>query len=397
MSGLGARGGQLRVLILGWGFDPERQGGIARFCIQIARGLAAVGVDTELWGLLAAGTARERAERAALEALGIRTRLVPRGATAAGTTLRALYAAVARTRRGRHDVVSVHGALADICGLAIKVTGRSQVIRTVHSEYESYKRPALGRLVDSAYARWADGEIGVSTRITAAINQRRQRVQAPIEAKFIPPIPDLGVKERYRSLTQGEARARLNIPPNQFVIGSVGRLTPQKGFDTLIEATALLNTQGKPAHVYLLGEGPLDSALRGMIARTGLGERINLLAPSGDIDVFLRALDVYVSASRWEGMSLSVLEAALVGLPVIATEVSGTDDIARLLSVQLLRCPPDDPVAVAEQIELVRATPAGSDLFMRTPADAACFEPATVAEAYLQYFASLRHAEALSF
>src|SRR5262249_34424095 len=157
----------MRVILLSWGFDPERQGGIARFCNQLAESLQRLGIQTEVIGLLRQDTARERHERERLEAQGVHTELAPSYGDhpiAAGRIARWLLGTI---HKDSQTYVSVHGALAELCSLMIKMSSRRlKVVRTVHSEREWYKRPRFGKAVDLLSAVLLDGEIGVSTSIT---------------------------------------------------------------------------------------------------------------------------------------------------------------------------------------------------------------------------------------
>ncbi len=384
------------ILILGWGFDPQRQGGIARFCNELAVGLQRLGLGVEVWGLLGQGTAREHAERQRLHALGIPTRVVPPYRGEAQTTLTAALMIAQHVHQHRFGYVSVHGVLAELCGLFIRARSRVPVVRTVHSEREWYKRPRLGTLVDQVYARWGAGEIGVSTRITATINARRARAELPHRARYIPPIGNYALIKQAASITQSDARTRLNIPQHAYVIGSVGRWTPQKGYDVLINAVARLRDVGTDLQVYMVGDGPLEAQLRQQIAQLQLANRVQLLPPRADIEQFLRALDLFVSSSRWEGMSLSVQEAALCGLPVVCTDVSGTNDLMRLFGDQLHVCPPDDSVALARQILQAKQETGNkeqgtknrelSDFSIFRSSNFTIWTPEVIAQAYLDYF-----------
>lgn len=377
------------ILILGWGFDSQRQGGVARFCNELAVGLQRLGVGIEVWGLLGQGTAREHAERQRLHASGVPTRVVPPYRAEAQTTLTAALMTAKHVRRQQFRYVSVHGALAELCGLLIQATSRVPVVRTVHSEREWYKRSRLGMLVDRAYAHWGVGEIGVSTCITTTINARRAHAGSPHLARYIPPIGNYALIEQAATITQADARARFGIQQHAYVVGSVGRWTPQKGYDVLIDAVALLRAAGIDLQVYIVGKGPLEAQLRQQIAQLQLVDRVQLLPPSADIDQFLRALDLFVSSSRWEGMSLSVQEAALCRLPVVCTNVSGTDDLLRLFGDQLHVCPPDDPTALAGQILQAKQETKNKQLPTLStfqPTNTITWTPEVIAQAYLDYF-----------
>src|SRR5262249_5119025 len=137
--------------------------------------------------------------------------------------------------------VSVHGALAELCSLMIKMSSRRlKVVRTVHSERGRYKGPPFGKAVDLFSAVLPDRESGVSTSISSRINTRRRQLRRSALARFIPPITSHSVLEQFGRLTATQARAIFNMPGDGYIIGSVGRCTPQKGFDTLIGAVSLL-------------------------------------------------------------------------------------------------------------------------------------------------------------
>jgi glycosyltransferase involved in cell wall biosynthesis len=378
----------MRVILVTWGFDPERQGGIARFGIEIAERLRQLDIATELVGLLRQDTAREAQERARLEALGIPTALAPRYGQHPVAAWRIARWLLGTIKPGARTYVSVHGALAELCALMMRSSRGLRLVRTVHSEREWYKRPRLGALVDWLSARWLDGEIGVSTRIADGIDARRRRVRGAMPARFIPPITSDAVVAQFAGLSAAEARARFGLAPDRYTLGSVGRFTPQKGFDTLVDALALARPDLGQFQVGLLGEGPLESDLRGRIARAGLDNTVRLISPQANVGTFLRALDLYVSSSRWEGLSLSVLEACMCGLPAVSTEVSGTADIQRLLGVELLTCPPNraDQLAQALRRAARERAPGHGQI---TKPDSILLHPDAVAREYAAYFAQL--------
>jgi len=379
----------MRVILLSWGFDPERQGGIARCCNQLAESLQRLGIQTEVIGLLRQDTARERHEREWLEAQGVRTELAPSygdGPIAAGRIARWLLSTIDKDAQ---TYVSVNGALAELCGLMMKMSSwQLKVVRTVHSEREWYKRPRIGKVVDLLSAVLLDGEIGVSTSITSQINARRQQLHRMALARFIPPITSRSVLEQFGGLTATQARAMFDMPADGYIIGSVGRCTPQKGFDTLIGAISLLKHEMSNLHLAILGDGPLEGELRRQITREQLADTIQILPPRAAVGTFLRALDLYVSASRWEGLSLSVLESCMCGVPTVCTDVSGTADIRRMLGVELATCQPDRSDQLAEAI--VRAAKRDTAIRSRIAnPDTILLKPQAVAQEYIRYFAAI--------
>lgn len=129
----------------------------------------------------------------------------------------------------------------------------------------------------------------------------------------------------------------------------VGRLAPEKGLDILIAAWPLVLAEQPRARLVLIGEGPERPALEAQIHRLGLVASVELPGSSPDPTPLLRQSDLFVLPSREEGMSLALLEAMALGLPVVATAIPGN---LRLLSDPPLGhlSPPDDPPALARAL-----------------------------------------------
>jgi glycosyltransferase involved in cell wall biosynthesis len=146
---------------------------------------------------------------------------------------------------------------------------------------------------------------------------------------------------------RGRLREEWDVHPTDVVIGTVGRLHRQKGFDVLIRACARLVSGPVRFKVVIAGGGPEAAALRAQAKEANLpviflGERL-------DVPAVLSAFDVYVQASRYEGMSNALLEAMAAGLPCAATAVDGTLDFARD-GENLILVRPDDHLALAVAI-----------------------------------------------
>lgn len=105
------------------------------------------------------------------------------------------------------------------------------------------------------------------------------------------------------------------------LIGSVGRLELQKGYDLLVEAAQKVIATRPDVRFAIAGEGPLRSALEERICELGLKERFHLCGFRSDVATFLEAVDVFVCASRYEGGPMTVAEALLKNKPVVSTAV----------------------------------------------------------------------------
>ena len=131
------------------------------------------------------------------------------------------------------------------------------------------------------------------------------------------------------------------------LIGTIARHDPIKGLDVLIDAMALL----PEVRLVLIGSGPETGALRSRCDRLGVSDRVEFRDVPWDEQAadHLASFDLFVLPSRDEGFPVTIMEAMLAGIPVVATDVGSVresvDDGATGLVV-----PPDDPAALAEAI-----------------------------------------------
>ena len=118
-------------------------------------------------------------------------------------------------------------------------------------------------------------------------------------------------------------RNELGLAPDSFVIGTVARLAKQKRIDRLIDVMKLLPTD---LSCVIAGDGAQRARLEEMARSAGVSDRIRFVGERSDTGDILNALDVFVVASDKEGLSNAMLEAMAMGLPVVSTPVSGSED-----------------------------------------------------------------------
>jgi GalNAc-alpha-(1->4)-GalNAc-alpha-(1->3)-diNAcBac-PP-undecaprenol alpha-1,4-N-acetyl-D-galactosaminyltransferase len=151
----------------------------------------------------------------------------------------------------------------------------------------------------------------------------------------VPPAPDS------TSARQAELAAS-----TQFL--AVGRLTWQKGYDILIKAFAMLPDDLTHWRLTILGDGPLLDELQNLAKEEMVAPRIHWAGVQADPFTYYRAGEIFVLASRHEGMPNVVLEAASVGLPVIVTDAcAGALDVI-VNDASGLVVPSEDPAAMAD-------------------------------------------------
>ena len=115
----------------------------------------------------------------------------------------------------------------------------------------------------------------------------------------------------------------VNLSAEDFVVGTVGALSPRKNQQLLIRAASKIPN----IRVLIAGTGPLRDELKHLISELGLENKVFLLGERSDIPQFVQSLDLFVLPSRMEGTSLAILEAMAARKPVVATDVGGTREL----------------------------------------------------------------------
>jgi glycosyltransferase involved in cell wall biosynthesis len=157
--------------------------------------------------------------------------------------------------------------------------------------------------------------------VVATPAMRDVLVQAGVAADRIHLIP-YGLIPPDVPLTRSKAREHLGLPDDAFVVGSVGRLSPDKGFDSLIEAVAMLADPRNSLRLVIAGDGPERSRLVSL-GQARLGDRFCSLGWLEHLDNLYAAADVFALASQEEGFGLVFVEAAFHGVPAVGIDVGG--------------------------------------------------------------------------
>jgi glycosyltransferase involved in cell wall biosynthesis len=137
------------------------------------------------------------------------------------------------------------------------------------------------------------------------------------------------------------------------VIGTVARLSPEKGLPYLLDAFATLRRRlGRRVVLRVAGDGPERSRLEAQIVRLGLSGAVKMFGwvEHEALPAFLRGLDVFAVPSTWEGFGVAAAEASACGLPIVSTDVHGLPDVVRH-NVTGLLVPSKDANALAAALE----------------------------------------------
>jgi glycosyltransferase involved in cell wall biosynthesis len=147
-----------------------------------------------------------------------------------------------------------------------------------------------------------------------------------------------------------QLKARLGCQPGHRVIGAVGRIDDNKNFDMLVRTFATLAPKWPDLQLAIIGDGPARSRLVATVARLKLSDRVALPGAIVGASALFAAFDVACLTSRQEGFPNVLMEAAMAGVPVVATRCGGTPEVVEP-GVTGFLVPSEDTSDMAEKID----------------------------------------------
>jgi glycosyltransferase involved in cell wall biosynthesis len=238
------------------------------------------------------------------------------------------------------DVVHTHGYKADIYTYIALRQLTVPVVSTCHGWIDSNRWLKLYGGIDRWMLRRFAAVVAVSDDVAkrlldsgvaqGKIHEIRNGIDLRPFTNAVPSLPD-------------------SSDPTLFFVGQISRLSHEKGVDIFIRAAALVLRSVPEARFFIAGEGPDRAELETLIAELGVGQSVVLLGRQRDMPGFYASLDLMVSSSRQEGLSMAVLESLASSLPTIATAV-GEVPTAIEDGVTGLLTPVEDQEALATAI-----------------------------------------------
>jgi len=255
----------------------------------------------------------------------------------------AFFRLVGLLRRGRFDLVHSHLFRADLYGsLASRLFPNLGLINSVHNPEDFYARPAVARLARLA-ARRQQRTIVISRAVADHLARHLRLPESRMSLIYY------GLKPKLR---QGlDLRQEYGIPPRAPLIGTIGRLSRQKGHLHLLRAMALVRDRLPQARLLLVGHDDqgLRPRLEEEVERLGLGGRVILTGFRDEVPDIMAALDLFCLPSLWEGFGLVLLEAMAEARPVVASRVGSIPEVVLEGETGLL-VPPGDEAALASAL-----------------------------------------------
>jgi len=256
-------------------------------------------------------------------------------------------------RNEKFDLIHTHLTYANIIGCLSGHYTNIPVVVTIHSTSRDNRRLLaflIAQLEVLAFRYFARRIIAVGYTVAEAYKNRLGGRVVDVIPNGIPiskPLPD-EIKMKLRQ----EFSKDISRP----VIITVGRFVKVKGYDDLIEAFSLLKDRNPRPVLVMIGSGRLLNRIKKKISDLNLDESVNCLGERNDVSQLLACGDIYVNSSHREGLPLTILEAMMAGLPIVATAVG---DSPRVVVEEIgLIVPPHEPDRLAQSIGHLLDAPA---------------------------------------
>jgi glycosyltransferase involved in cell wall biosynthesis len=219
-----------------------------------------------------------------------------------------------------------HDYKTNLLGLLLNRRHPMALVSTAHGWVTQTRRTPLYYAIDRLCLRRYQHVMTVAPDLHAAV---RALGVPPARCTLIPNGVDSKEFRRRVPPAHAALRRQRGTPPGRRVIGAVGRLHPEKHFESLIEATAALQRGGLDVELWIAGDGPERARLQQLIHRLGVSDRVVLLGTVEDIAALYEAADVFALSSVREALPNALLEAMAMELPVVAAAVGGVPSVIR--------------------------------------------------------------------
>lgn len=268
-------------------------------------------------------------------------------------TLRIIWQTYRQLRAHSIDIVNSQGGRADFhIRIAAKLAKVNGIISTVAMLVEGYDVTPFKRAIYVVMDRWTERFVGRFIVVSEALRKSlisNHRIQ---HDKIVTIYNGVELKE-YQPSDSGESfpklREEYKIEDGMFLIGAVGRLVWQKGFEYLIQAAKEISSCSPKVKMLIVGDGPLRGELHELASNLGVGDKVIFTGFRDDIKEVLSSIDLLVVSSLLEGFPMVTLEAMAMAKPIVATNING---IIEQISdgEEGLLVPPKNPEALAAAV-----------------------------------------------
>lgn len=259
------------------------------------------------------------------------------------------------------DICHSHLLKADamVAGAALLLGARRKLVSGKHNDERALLNPVVSR-VHGLIGRVPARTVVLSDHVGRFVEEHG-RVPRKRQSRVYYGLDPTPFEEARASVDRAAVRGEFGFDADAVVFICVARFAPQKAHEILIQATARAHAEDRRVRLLLVGDDPFgDGRQRAEAAADDLGLResgvVHFAGIRRDVPRLMAASDVFVMASRWEGLGLVFLEAMATGLPVLSTKVSAIPEVVIDGETGLL-VPPDDAEAMGEMMVRLASGP----------------------------------------
>ncbi len=260
--------------------------------------------------------------------------------------LMALWELICLLKHNKYDIIHTHNSKAGFTGrLAAKLAGVPIIVHTIHGfsfhDFEKPQRQKLFIFLEKFAAHFADKLITVSE----PLKNWGLRLGIGRLAQYITIYDGIEIEKFKADFDLEKKRMEFGIKPGELVVGIVSKLWEGKGLEDILKASQNVVSVVPNVKFMFVGEGHLRKKLENMNQELGLSAYVIFTGFRTDIPQINAIFDLAVLASLFEGLGRVLLEAMVLGKPVIATRVGGIVDVVDDGKNGIL-IPPGDHVAL---------------------------------------------------
>jgi glycosyltransferase involved in cell wall biosynthesis len=238
---------------------------------------------------------------------------------------------VALLREFKPDVVHTHSAKGGILGRAAASRLRvSAIVHTVHGAPLYPQQSIVLRAFSLRCERWAANRCDMLVSVADAMTELCVAYGIAPRDKFVTIHSGLEVEPLLAAAAERErVRAELGYRPEDVVVGKIARLFELKGHEYLLQAAPTIISAQPNVKFLLIGDGILRAKLEARVAALGLADRfrfLGLVAPER-IPELIAAMDMVMHVSLREGLARALVQALIVGRPVISYDIDGAREV----------------------------------------------------------------------
>ncbi|WP_297213917.1 glycosyltransferase [Thermodesulfovibrio sp.] len=245
-------------------------------------------------------------------------------------------------------IVRTHQYHANFYGrIAAKISKVPCIVASIHNVYTRDKK-FHRRFINRLLAKITDKIIAVSEEVKKDILKYDKIPEDKIKVIYNGIDPDIFSNNFDKDTIKKSLGIDLKAP----VIGTVGRLTMQKGQIYLLEAIAKIKGRFPYIKVLIVGDGPLMEEFKKYVKSTGISENVIFTGSRRDVPALLSIMDIFVFPSLWEGLPNALIESMAAGKAIIASDLKPIREILNSEGECIL-VQPKNSMAIAESIELL--------------------------------------------